>query len=207
MRRVIRLSSRFVLVVLSACGGGSGAALAPGAAAPTPPAPAMAPPTPAPTDWKGLFDSASQPSNVLPVAVSFSDVLRQEPDCSRVITFGEGAFTSPGEDETAFLLACGATQRVVIASGKALVASLDVPEDTLEEAGDLDWDGRRELLLIGHAGPRITVRVLHAAGGNLSPIYDYSATPDACTHVVIFYRFVQPKLEYRVDTEPKRCTP
>ena len=165
------------------------------------------PPTPAPTDWKGLFDSDSQSRNMPPAPESVADVLRLEPACSRVDTVTAGAFTGVNRDERAYLLSCGATKRVVIAAEHGIVASLDVSEDVLEDAGDLDLDGPRELLLHGPAGPVINVRVLRADGSKLSSLYAFTAASEPCARVTIFYRFVKPNVEFRVEKVAKRCTP
>ena len=165
------------------------------------------PPTPAPTDWKGLFDSDSESSNVPPAPESVADVLRLEPTCSRADTVTTGAFTGTNRDERAYLLSCGATRRVVILAEHGIVASLDVSEDVLEDAGDLELDGPHELLLHGHAGSNIDVRVLRADRGKLSSVYVFTAAPGPCARVAIFYRFVKPSVEFRVEKASKRCTP
>jgi hypothetical protein len=161
-----------------------------------------------PTDWKGLFDSALQENNAPPAPEVAVGVLRHQPSCSHVDGFTEGAFTSAsGGDQTAYLLSCGATKRVVISDEKVTLATLDVTEDVLADAGDLDADGRHELILYGHAGAGRTVRVLRFDKGRLSSIYAFSPTPDPCMHSIVYYRFVTPNVEYRVDKVPKRCTP
>jgi len=193
--------------VLVACG--AGGAQGQGAAAPVVPV-SSSPPTPAPSDWKGLFDSDSQSNNVPPNPASTAELLRGEPGCVRAETVAEGAFTNSGSDEDAYLLSCGATQRVVIVADGAKntpLASLDVAEDTLEAAGDMDHDGRSELLLIGHAGPRITLRALHATGAKLDSIYTFSMTLEPCWHSIIYYRLLKTGLDFREDKLPKRCTP
>ncbi|HEY1536560.1 MAG TPA: hypothetical protein VGF76_21210, partial [Polyangiaceae bacterium] len=90
---------------------------------------------------------------------------------------------------------------------QSILATLDVSEDVLEDAGDLDLDGRHELVLYGHAGPTKTVRVLRFDAGKLSSIYAFSPTPDPCVKTIVYYRFVTPNVEYRVEEVPKRCTP
>ncbi len=195
--------------VIVACGGGAGGALGQAAAAPVLPVPSS-PPTPAASDWKGLFDSDSQAQNVPPNPAATAELLRREPDCVRAETVAEGAFTKSGSDEDAYLLSCGATQRlVIVADGakNAPLASLDVAEDTLEAAGDMDHDGQSELLLIGHAGPRITVRALRAAGAKLDVVYTFSMTLEPCWHSIIYYRLLKTGLDFREDKLPKRCTP
>jgi hypothetical protein len=207
MRRSVVLGMLCVSAAVIACGRGPEGAVAPSAPSPVPPPPSS-PPTPLPTDWKGLFDSDSQSSNTLPpTPESAADVLRKEPECSRAIAVATGGFTTTSRDERAYLLACGATERVVIADEQAIVASLDVSEDTLIDAGDLDLDGPHELLLVGHAGTKSELRALRADHGRLLPVYVFTAAPDACSHVIVYYRLVKPHLEFRVDTLPKRCTP
>jgi hypothetical protein len=165
------------------------------------------PPPPKPTDWKGLFDSDSQPNNVAPSAESAAAVLGREPSCTRAITVGSGAFSGKDRDENAWLLACGAQQRLVIANEKATVLSLDVGEDTLITAGDMNFDGDQELLLIAHAGPRVSVRVLGVDAGKLTSLYTFAVRPDPCAHTIIYYRLMKTGLEFREETLPKRCTP
>ena len=163
------------------------------------------PPTPAPSDWKGLFDSDSQPINVPLPPGSDTDVLRSQPSCSRVDTATTGSFTNARQDERAYLLTCGATHRLLIVGEHAVVRSLDVTADTLQDAGDLDWQGGHELLLIEHQGSKLELRVLSAQGAKLSVVYRFVATPGLCEHVVISYRLMGSNLEYRVEKAPKRC--
>jgi hypothetical protein len=207
----MRSTALFVVVWLSigfvGCSRGPDSVPARSGTDPVSAPPPSSPPTPLPTDWKGLLDTDSESSNVPPAPALVADVLRHEPACSRVLTVATGGFTSTDRDETAYLLSCGATQRVLITNEKGTLASLDVPEDTLEDAGDLDLDGPHELLLHGHAGPGTNVRVLRFGGGQLSTFYTFTATPGPCEHIVIFYRLVKPNMEYRVDKPPKRCTP
>jgi hypothetical protein len=208
---MVRAASCLTIVSISsalmACHAEPESALPRGAPVPAAAPPVSAPPTPAPSDWKGLFDSDSEPNDVPPNSDSVKAVLAREPSCSRALTVAPGAFTGAGRDEQAYLLACGAKQRVVIATESATVASLDVSEDTLIAAGDMDWDGNGELLLIGHAGPRTTVRVLRADGAKLSPVYTFTVALEPCAHTIIYYRFVKPSLDFREDKLPKRCTP
>ena len=203
----MRSAPRLAILALSATLCACSHTPASGAAAPGSPPPVGSPPTPQPTDWKGLFDSDSLSSNVPPSPELAAEALRSEPSCTRVDTLATGSFTGTNRDERAFLLSCGATRRVVIFDEKARVAALDVSEDVIEDAGDLDLDGPHELLLHGHAGPKTTVRVLRFSGGQLSSFYSYAVTPDPCAHTIIYYRLVKPNMEYRVDTQPKRCTP
>ena len=179
---------------------------------PTPPsAPVGSPPTPAPTDWKGLFDSDAQSGNVAPDPASVAQLLAREPGCTGGLTVASGGltpgtgFTVGGSGETAYLLACGATQRVVVANEKAILASLDVPEDTLEAAGDMDANGAQELLVIGHPGARITLRALRVDGERLTPVYVFNMTLEPCTHTIIYYRLLSSGLDFREDKLPKRC--
>ncbi len=203
------LSIVFFVSVLVACGGGPHGVLGKGAALPVVPV-SSSPPIPAPSDWKGLFDSDSQSQNVPPSPASTVEVLQREPGCTRVETVTEGVFTKNGSDEDAYLLSCGATERLVIVADAAKsvpLASLDVAEDTLEAAGDMDHDGRSELLLIGHAGPRITLRAVHGAGAKLDSVYTFSMTLEPCSHTIIYYRQLSTGLDFREDKLPKRCTP
>ena len=190
------------LAVLAACAGNASPALAPVPAAMSPP------PPPLPTDWKGLFDSDSLPSNVPPPASdTVKAVLAREPSCVHVETIASGAFSAPGRAEQAYLLSCGSTRRLVTVSDAAAVAPLDVAEDILEEAGDLDLDGRRELLLIGRSAASDTVRVLGANGGRWATVASFSVPLEPCSHTIFSYRLVNARLEYREDKLPKRCTP
>ena len=207
-RAAAGLSIAMLCGPVSAC-----AATSPSAAAPSvaPTAPVSSPPTPAATDWKGLFDSDSQSSNVPPDPASVAQLLAREPGCTRALGFASGGltagtgFTVGGFDETAYLLECGATQRVVVANQKATLASLDVPEDTLEAAGDMDAHGAQELLLIGHAGSQLTLRALRVDGKQLTPVYAFNMTLEPCTHTIIYYRLLSSGLDFRQDKLPKRC--
>src|SRR5882724_4139974 len=173
---------------LIACAGAPDGALARGAADPVSVSAVGSPPTPLATDWKGLFDSDLQENNAPPAPDIAAKLLRQQPSCSQVDAFTEGAFTSPNNAQTAYLVSCGTTKRVVIADDKATLATLDVSEDVLGDAGDLDLDGRHKLGLYGHAGPVITVRVLRFDKGQLSSIYAFSPKPDPCMHAIVYYR-------------------
>ncbi|HEY4103909.1 MAG TPA: hypothetical protein VGM44_08460, partial [Polyangiaceae bacterium] len=194
----------------AACGGTASGAASPSAApntasAVTPSLSPGAPPRPAATDWKGLFDSDSQSVNVAPALEAVAGVLRRQPDCQRVATTAPGSFTAMGQAEQAYLLECGATHRVVIADDAHDLVSLDLAEDTLTAAGDMDWNGTDELLVIGHHGAALTVRALSAVGGKLKPVYEFDGTPEACARIAIFYRFVKPNLEFRLEKPAKRC--
>jgi hypothetical protein len=208
MRREAGLGLFALSSALIACGCGSDGAPARGVAVPiSAPAVVSSPPTPAATDWKGLFDSDLQIGNAPPAPETAAEVLRHEPACTRVDTFTSGAFTSTNGEQTAYLLSCGATRRVVLVADQSILATRDVSEDVLEDAGDLDLDGRHELVLYGHAGPTKTVRVLRFDAGKLSSIYAFSPTPDPCVKTIVYYRFMTPNVEYRVDEVAKRCTP
>ncbi len=171
------------------------------------------PPTPAPADWKGLFDSDSQPNNAPSGAAVPAQVLAREPGCTRALSSAAGGltvgsgFSIGGTGETAYLLACGATQRVVISNETSTLASLAVPEDVLEVAGDMDWDGAQELLLVGHAGTQLTVRALSMKGKQLTPVYAFQMTLEPCSHTIIFYRLLRSGLDFRTEKQPKRCSP
>ena len=167
------------------------------------------PPPPSPSDWKGLFDSDAQPYDVpAPLTDTTRDLLRQNAGCDRVLTTASGAFTSATADERAYLLACGAQQRLVIASESEprTRVALDLPEDLLETAGDLDQDGTRELLVIAHAGAHLDVRVLKARPGAMSVLYALPLTIAPCSHVVVSYHTGARGLEFRVDEQPARCS-
>ena len=58
------------------------------------------------------------------------------------------------------------------------------------------WNGMR-----GHARP---VRLV---GGALVPGYACAQRVSRCAHVVIFYRILDQKLEYREGITAKRCPP
>jgi hypothetical protein len=197
----------YLSALLVACGPASQGARAPEAEK----APSLlavgSPPTPKATDWKGLFDSDSQSRSMAPPPALATAVLQQEPDCSSVDTWATGSFSGINRDETAYLLTCGATRRLVLRTEQAKLASLDVSEDTLGDAGDLDLDGPHELFLLGHAAGATSIRVLRFNAGKLVPIYALTSPPDPCSHTIIYYRLLAPNMEYRVDKLPKRCTP
>jgi hypothetical protein len=134
-------------------------------------------------------------------------VLQHEPGCSSVDTWAPGSFTGINRDETAYLLTCGATRRLVLRSEQTRLATLDTSEDTIEDAGDVDLDGPHELLMLGHAAGATSVRLLRFDAGQLVPIYALISPTEPCSHTVIFYRLVKPNMEYRVDKLSKRCTP
>jgi hypothetical protein len=192
------------LALLSACGAHPTSAVAPSSAVIS--ASPSSPPIPAATDWKGLFDSDSQPGDVPPTPDAEALRVVRETGCARVLTSGNGSFTAQGADETAYLLACDATQRLVVANKHATLASLEVPEDVLETAGDMDLDGDQELLLIGHAGARVTVRALRMDGHQFSAVYTFNMTLEPCTHTIIYYRLLAKGLDFREDKLPKRCS-
>jgi hypothetical protein len=152
-----------------------------------------------------LFDSDSQSVNVAPTAEAAHGVLERHPDCQRIETSAADSFTAMGRAEKAFLLACGARHRIVIVDEQRELTSLDLDEDTLITAGDMDWNGTGELLAIGHHGAAVTVVALTAAGGKLTPVYTFNGALEPCARIAIFYRFVQPKLEFREEKPAKRC--
>ena len=211
-RGVVFLWIALLCGTVSACAGAPGSAAAP-SAPPPPSVPLGSPPIPAPTDWKGLFDSDSQPNNAPPDPAAAVAILAREPGCTRALSIANGGltagsgFTVGGFGETAYLLACGATQRVVIANEQGPITALDVPEDVLEAAGDMDWNGAQELLVIGHAGPRLTVRALRIEGKQLTPVYVFNMTLEPCSHTILLYRLLSSGLDFREDKLPKRCSP
>jgi hypothetical protein len=124
-----------------------------------------------------------------------------------VLTFAEGSFTQKGRREKAYLLDCGAVRRLVVVFGDAIAASLDVPEDVLIAAGDIDRSGEEDLLLIGHADRQVAVRVISAAGGKLTPLYSLTAPLEPCAHTVVHYRTIDGAPQFHDEREPKRCQP
>ena len=189
-------------VVFAACGGE-----APAPTTPTPTSTSTATATPpSTTDWKVLYDTGAPPASK-PVAAdeAQSVVGRVGPPCTRAEAGVAGAFSGRGARENAYLLACGAGHRLVVLGADKVVASLDLPEDTLLEVGDLDMDGDNELLVVGHQGGKTTARLLDADGAQLVPVYEFSAMGDPCARATITYRLKGGGLEFHVETQTQPC--
>jgi hypothetical protein len=113
-----------------------------------------------------------------------------------VVSVATGAFTAPGEQQTAYIISVGecnashadnyGTKRLAIFSGPKLVADVDTDfQSGILRTLDLNGDGVNELLLVGgdiNQGIAVDVATLvDFQGGQLRTIKDFGMTrEDAC---------------------------